>query len=226
MYRNMVLFLLDLIFICGEPGFWSRIPPVRRWQWYHCANPTEWNSISSIHRNFILLHHCSNDKNNLPALDLNQDTSIGNSRRYPLHHRHCMLLHMSEYIYFHFAKATRNLATSQVQTPLCPLLQTPPRAHNWPAELPPPFGCGKSANLQTANCILRPIYICTGVADWSVIFIVVIGDHYFACGVKFLHMHQDTYNYYAFSHRILSYLVFHYKTPPAPFNQRTAVMSA
>ena len=51
MYRNMVLFLLDLIFICGEPGSWSRIPPVRRWQCYHCANPTEWYCISSIHWN-------------------------------------------------------------------------------------------------------------------------------------------------------------------------------
>ena len=113
-------------------------------------------------------------------------------------------------------KARRNLPSSQVQTPLCPLLQTPSRAQNCSAELPPPLGCGKSANLQTANCILRPIYICTGVADWSVIFIVVIGDHCFPCGVTFLRMHQDTYNYYAFAHRILSYLVFHYKTPPAP----------
>lgn len=175
---------------------------------------------------FILLQQCTNEKNNLPALDSNQDPSIGNSTRYPLHHRHWRVLHISEYIFFDFAKARRNLPTSQVQTPLCPLLQTPLRAHNCSAELPPPFGCGKSANLQTANCILRPIYICTGVADWSVIFIVVIGDHCFPCGVTFLRMHQDTYNYYAFTHRILSYLVFHYKTPPAPLNQRTAVMSA
>ena len=87
-------------------------------------------------------------------------------------------------------------------------------------------GCGKSANLQTANCIIRRIYICTGVADWSVLFIVVIGDYCITCGGTFLRMHQDTYNYYVFTHRILLYLVFHCKTPPAPLNQRTAVMLA
>ena len=58
------------------------------------------------------------------------------------------------------------------------------------------LGCGKSANLQTANCIIWVIYICTGGADWSLLFIVVIGDHCFTCGSTFLRMHQETYNYY------------------------------
>ena len=44
------------------------------------------------------------------------------------------------------------------------------------------------------------------------LFIVVIGDHCFPCGVTFLRMHQETYNYYVFTHRILSYLVFLYFT--------------
>ena len=136
----------------------------------------------------------------------------------------------------YYISLNRYFLTSQRQEGTCQLHRFKPHCvhyckhhpghRNCFAELPPPFGCGKSANLQTANCILRPIYICTGVADWSVIFIVVIGDHCFPCGVTFLRMHQDTYNYYAFTHRILSYLVFHYKTPPAPLNQRTAVMSA
>ena len=49
---------------------------------------------------FILLQQCTNEKNNLPALDSNQDPSIGNSTRYPLHHRHWRVVHISEYIFW------------------------------------------------------------------------------------------------------------------------------
>ena len=68
---------------------------------------------------------------------------------------------------------------------------------------PPTPNLANHANPQTANCIFWPIYICTGGADWSVLFMVVIGDHCSACGLTFLRMHQKTYNYYVFTHRIL-----------------------
>ena len=55
---------------------------------------------------------------------------------------------------------------------------------------------------------------------------VVIGDLCSACGLTFLRMCQETYNYYVFTLRILFFLIFDYKTPLAPLNQRTAVMSA
>ena len=58
------------------------------------------------------------------------------------------------------------------------------------------------------------------------LFIVVIVEHCFPCGVKFLRMDLDTYNYYVFTQGILLYLVFQYKTPLSPFNQLTAGMLA
>ena len=64
------------------------------------------------------------------------------------------------------------------------------------------------------------------MTDWCVLFIVVVVEHCFPCGVKFLRMDLDTYNYYAFTHRILPYLVFQYKTPLSPFNQLAAGMLA
>ena len=76
----------------------------------------------------------------------------------------------------------------------------------------PPIGVANSANRQTANGIFWPFYIYKVAADWSVLLIVVIGDHCFACGFKFLRMHLQTYKYYIYIHRLLHNLSFYVKS--------------
>ena len=147
-------FLFVFIFICGRTGSWTPTPWVRMRQCFHCANQTEW-CIITLHIYFsyffttVLMEIIY-----LPQWDLNQDHVIGSRPWYPLCHRDWWYW-IFGYIYCTLQTvvfARRNLATSQVQTPLSPLLLTQSRPQNCSAHLPRPWVWQIS---KSANCKLH-----------------------------------------------------------------------
>ena len=104
---------------------------------------------------FILLHHCTNGNNIPPPMGFEPGPCHWESTMVSTVPQGLMILDIWIYIYCTLQTvvfARRNLATSQVQTPLSPLLLTQSRPQNCSAHLPRPWVWQIS---KSANCKLH-----------------------------------------------------------------------